>query len=86
MTENGNSSTLAGRIQGSTSGGPGSGGTSSAQTYTGGVRWILNPNVVLKANYGYTRFNDTFAPIDVTGANIAVKDEHLLAVRTQFMF
>jgi phosphate-selective porin OprO/OprP len=86
MTQAGNASNDAGRIQGSINGGPGSGGTSSAKTYTGGVRWILNPNVVLKANYGYTKFGDTFAPIDVTGATNAVKDEHLFAIRTQFMF
>jgi phosphate-selective porin OprO and OprP len=63
-----------------------------AKTYTGGVRWILNPNLVIKANYAYTKFGDAFAPIDVTGATGVkdgaglIKDEKLLMFRTQFMF
>ncbi len=90
---NGSSSSSGGRVQGSTSGGSEvTGATSSAKTYTGGVRWILNPNVVVKANYSYTKFDDAFAPIDVTGSNGAksasaiLKDEKLLMIRTQYMF
>ena len=65
----------------------GSGAESGAKTYTGGIRWILNPNVVIKANYSYTRFDNAFAPIDVSGATTgSVKDEKLLTFRTQFMF
>jgi phosphate-selective porin OprO/OprP len=77
-------SSANGRIQGNTSG---SGNTteSGAKTYTGGVRWILNPNVVIKGNYSYTRFDNAFAPIDVTSAS-TVKDEKLLMFRSQFMF
>jgi phosphate-selective porin OprO/OprP len=63
-----------------------SGVTSGAKTYTAGIRWILNPNVVIKGNYSYTRFDNTFQPIDLTGATISVKDEQLLTFRTQFMF
>ena len=75
------------RVQGSLSGsGTANGTTSGAKTYTGGVRWILNPNVVLKGNYAYTRFDNAFAPIDVQGATASVKDEKLLMFRTQFMF
>jgi len=77
-----------GRVQGSLSGsGTAASGTESgAKTYTGGVRWILNPNVVIKGNYAYTRFDNAFAPIDVTGATAVVKDEKLLMFRTQYMF
>ena len=63
-----------------------------AKTYTGGVRWILNPNVVIKANYAYTKFDYAFRPIDVTGSDGVkdaaglIKDEKLLMIRTQFMF
>ena len=60
--------------------------SSGAKTFTGGIRWILNPNVVLKGNYSYTKFDDAFGPLDVTGATAAVKDEKLLTFRTQFMF
>jgi phosphate-selective porin OprO/OprP len=74
-----------GRVQGSVNGSSTGSTEAGAKTYTGGVRWILNPNVVLKANYSYTRFDYSFNPIDITGAT-AVKDEKLLTFRTQFMF
>jgi phosphate-selective porin OprO and OprP len=59
--------------------------TSGAKTYTGGVRWILNPNLVLKANYVYTKLDNSFTPLDVTNGN-PIKDEKLLMFRTQYMF
>ena len=74
------------RVQGSLNGASASGVEAGAKTYTGGVRWILNPNVVLKGNYAYTKFDNAFAPIDVNGATAAVKDEKLLMFRTQYMF
>ncbi|MCX7191120.1 MAG: porin [Candidatus Methylopumilus sp.] len=87
ITQNGAASSSGGRVQGNLSGTATNGGvTSGAKTYTGGVRWILNPNVVIKGNYSYTKFDNAFAPIDVTGATAAVKDEKLLMFRTQFMF
>jgi phosphate-selective porin OprO/OprP len=81
-----------GRVQGTLNGSSANGVTSGAKTYTGGIRWILNPNVVVKANYAYTRFDNEFKPIDVTGATGVkdgagyIKDEKLLMIRTQFMF
>ncbi len=74
-----------GRVQGSVNGTATGSTEAGGKTYTGGVRWILNPNVVIKANYSYTRFDTAFVPIDVTGGN-AIKDEKLFSVRTQFMF
>jgi len=74
-----------GRIQGSVSASA-TGATAGAKTYTGGFRWILNPNVVFKGNYSYTRFDNAFAPIDVTGATAVVKDDKVLMFRTQYMF
>jgi len=59
---------------------------SGAKTYTGGIRWILNTNVVLKGNYSYTKFDNAFGPLDVSGATASVKDEKVLSFRTQFMF
>jgi phosphate-selective porin OprO/OprP len=70
-----------GRIQGSTRG-----TEAGAKTYTAGVRWILNPNLVLKANYAVTNFDYIFKPIDIAGAGTAVDQERLLSVRTQYMF
>ncbi len=75
-----------GRVQGSINRSSTSSTDAGAKTYTGGVRWILNPNVGIKGNYSYTRFDNSFAPIDVTGATAIVKDEKLLMFRTQFMF
>jgi phosphate-selective porin OprO/OprP len=81
-----------GRVQGTLNGTSTASTKSGAKTYTGGVRWILNPNVVIKANYAYTKFDDAFKPIDVTGSTGVkdgagfIKDEKLLMIRTQFMF
>jgi phosphate-selective porin OprO/OprP len=58
-----------------------------AKTYTAGIRWILNPNLILKANYAQTNFDYAFKPIDVTSATTgAVDKERLLMFRTQYMF
>jgi phosphate-selective porin OprO/OprP len=61
--------------------------TSGAKTYTAGIRWILNPNLVIKANYAETNLDNKFAPLDVTGVTSAAVDkERLLMFRTQYMF
>jgi phosphate-selective porin OprO/OprP len=73
-----------GRIQGSISG-----TKAGAKTYTTGVRWILNPNLILKANYAITNFDYAFNPIDVTGtvsAAPAIDKERMMMFRTQYMF
>jgi phosphate-selective porin OprO/OprP len=84
------SATTAGRLQGilsNTENGSSSvsGVKSGAKTYTGGIRWILNPNLVVKANYAVTNFDSAFKPLDVTSAT-AIDQEKLLMLRTQFMF
>jgi phosphate-selective porin OprO/OprP len=87
ITQNGAASSSGGRVQGNLSGTATNGGVESgAKSYTAGIRWILNPNVVLKGNYSHTKFDNAFAPIDVTGATPSIKDEKLLTFRTQFMF
>ena len=70
-----------GRIQGSTRG-----AEAGAKTYTAGIRWILNPNLILKANYAQTNFDYAFAPIDVTSATAVVDKERMMMFRTQYMF
>jgi phosphate-selective porin OprO/OprP len=61
--------------------------SSGAKTYTAGIRWILNPNLVIKANYAQTNLDNAFAPLDVVGVTGASIDkERLLSFRTQFMF
>jgi phosphate-selective porin OprO/OprP len=87
ITQNGAASSSGGRVQGNLNGTATNGGVESgAKSYTTGIRWILNPNVVLKANYSYTKFDNAFGPLDVSGATASVKDEKVLSFRTQFMF
>jgi phosphate-selective porin OprO/OprP len=79
-----------GRIQGSIRDGEtAQGNKAGAKTYTAGVRWILSPNLILKANYAQTNFDYMFKPIDIntTAAPISNIDrERLLMFRTQYMF
>jgi phosphate-selective porin OprO/OprP len=60
--------------------------TSGAKTYTAGVRWILNPNLVVKGNFAVTNLDHAYAPIDITNATKVVDREKLLMFRTQYMF
>jgi len=62
------------------------GATSGAKTYTAGIRWILNPNLVIKANYAQTNLDYKLAPIDVANATAVMDKERLLMFRTQYMF
>jgi phosphate-selective porin OprO/OprP len=75
-----------GRVQGSLSGSSATGVKAGAKTYTAGIRWILNPNLVLKGNFAQTNFDNKFAPIDITSATAVVDRERLLMFRTQYMF
>jgi len=99
--DDGNISTVtAGRFQGNLSSyGPTAASNSStssesqvaakskATTYTAGIRWILNPNIVIKANLSHTKLGYNFTPIDITGANNAsINSETLLMTRLQYMF
>jgi phosphate-selective porin OprO/OprP len=63
-----------------------SGITSGAKTYTAGIRWILNPNLIIKGNYAYTKLDKAFAPLDVADATAVVDSEKLIMLRTQYMF
>ena len=82
------------RLQGSLDGsGTTSGTKSKADTYTAGIRWILNPNVVFKVNYAYTSLGRNYAPLDVstwTGSSSSgaavVGSESLFMTRFQYMF
>ena len=80
-----------GRIQGSLQNTTESsqGNKAGAKTYTAGIRWILSPNLIMKANYAQTNFDYAFKPIDIntTAAPISTIDkERLLMFRTQYMF
>ena len=70
------------------------GAKAGATSYTASIKWVLNPNFLIKANYTYTDFDNAFAPIDVgtkttarTTANMKLIDhEDLLMIRGQYMF
>jgi phosphate-selective porin OprO/OprP len=61
---------------------------SGANTYTAGIRWILNPNLVFKANYAYTKLDYNFSPLDVSASTAlnTVNSESLFMTRLQYMF
>jgi len=61
---------------------------SGANTYTAGIRWILNPNLVFKANYAYTKLDNAYSPIDVTASTAlsTIDSESLVMTRLQYMF
>ena len=62
-----------------------SGCKAGAHTYTAGIKWILNPNVMVKAAYSRTTYDDAFAHYDVTNAGF-MKHEDILSLRSQFTF
>jgi phosphate-selective porin OprO/OprP len=70
------------------------GSSCGAKSYTAGIKWIINPNVRVMANYTYTKFDNAFAPIDVTSAgngtnmtgSYKMPSEEVLMMRTQFAF
>jgi phosphate-selective porin OprO/OprP len=68
--------------------------TSGAQTYTAGLKWILNPNVQFKLNYMHTNFNNAWQHYDVNPTSTPaisstipyINKENLLMFRTQYAF
>jgi phosphate-selective porin OprO/OprP len=55
-----------------------------AKTYTAGIKWQLNPNMRVLANYSHTKFDDAFTVADTSVSG--VNKEDILMVRTQFNF
>jgi phosphate-selective porin OprO and OprP len=83
------SSTLADNSSQTASTAAKTGCKSGAHTYTAGIKWILNPNVMFKAAYSRTTFDDAWIHYDIgsTGANgKMMKHEDILSVRGQFTF
>lgn len=69
------------RFQGSTD----ANGNGGAKTYTAGLKWVMNPNLRMLLNYSHTKYDEKFAPIDVTGGKLNDKED-LLMLRTQLAF
>ncbi|MEI8362631.1 MAG: porin [Betaproteobacteria bacterium] len=66
-----------------------------ATSYTGGIKWVWNPNMMFKASYTHTKFDHAFAPMDVgdsaTGGRTTdtlkmIDHENILMVRGQYSF
>ncbi len=75
----------------STSSSSQSGCSSGASTWTVGLKWILNPNVLVKAAYSRTRYDDAFYFYDIGSSSSSpigglMKTEDILSVRGQYSF
>jgi phosphate-selective porin OprO/OprP len=83
------------RVRGATSCESSAGGTQSASairgckasstTYTAGIKWILNPNAMVKLNYSRTNFGYEWEHFDLDDSR-RLNKEDLLMVRTQMTF
>jgi phosphate-selective porin OprO/OprP len=64
-------------------------GRGGVQTYTAQLKWILNPNTLVKLDYAHTAFDSPFNLLDATASttnNKKISFENLIMMRTQFMF
>ena len=66
-----------------------------AKSYTAGLKWVMNPNMMIKANYTYTDFDTPFYPIDIgtkggsgrSATNLEkISHEDLFMIRGQYAF
>ena len=57
----------------------------SSTTYTAGIKWILNPNAMVKLNYSRTNFGYEWEHFDLDDSR-RLNKEDLLMMRTQFAF
>jgi hypothetical protein len=58
---------------------------SKSRTYTAGIKWILNPNARILANYSRTNFGREWEHFDLDDSKL-MKHEDIVMVRTQFAF
>jgi phosphate-selective porin OprO/OprP len=56
-----------------------------AKSYTAGLKWVLNPNMRMLLNYTHTKFDNAFAPVDVS-SGVKNDKEDLIMLRTQVAF
>jgi phosphate-selective porin OprO/OprP len=63
--------------------------SSGAHTVTAGIKWILNPNVMVKGAFSRTTYNDAWAHYDMGSNSIngnRMKYEDIFSIRGQFTF
>jgi len=63
-------------------------GNGGASTYTLGIKWVLNPNMLVKAAWAHTEYDTAFKPIDLKNNDTQklISKEDLIMVRGQYMF
>jgi phosphate-selective porin OprO/OprP len=59
--------------------------TSKSTTYTAGVKWILNPNLMVKFNYSRTNFGNEWEYYDLNDSQ-RLNKENIYMMRTQYAF
>jgi phosphate-selective porin OprO/OprP len=69
-----------------TSGNALAGCSSSADEWTIGLKWIANPNVLVKADYVYTDYDNNVKAPDMPTTAKAFDNEQMFHVRMQYMF
>jgi phosphate-selective porin OprO/OprP len=57
----------------------------TSTTFTAGIKWILNPNAMVKLNYSRTNFGYTWEHFDLDDKQRLHKED-ILMMRTQFAF
>jgi phosphate-selective porin OprO/OprP len=58
---------------------------SKSKTYTAGIKWILNPNAMVKFNYSRTNFGNQWEHFDLQDSK-KMKHEDIIMMRTQISF
>ena len=63
-------------------------GNGGANTTTLGIKWVLNPNMLVKANWAHTKYDTAFKPIDLKNNDTQklISEEDLIMIRGQYMF
>ena len=59
--------------------------SSKSTTYTAGVKWILNPNLMVKFNYSRTNFGNEWEYYDLDDSQ-RLNKENIYMMRTQYAF
>ena len=58
---------------------------SKSTTYTAGIKWILNPNLMVKLNYSRTNFGNEWEYYDLNDSQ-RLNKENIYMMRTQYAF
>ena len=59
--------------------------SSKSTTYTAGIKWILNPNLMVKLNYSRTNFGNEWEYYDLNDSQ-RLNKENIYMMRTQYAF